>query len=140
MRFNWNTYEPPKPRKMEGVAIKQKTLVELVAYIDWTPFFHTWSLAGKYPDIFKNDVVGVEATRLFDDANISLRQLVENEELEAHGIAQFWPANQSGDDIIIWQDNARSCPIVELNHLRQQHANERANLCLSRLYRSLSSR
>lgn len=131
LRFDWNTYEPPKPRKMEGVAIKQKTLAELVSYIDWTPFFHTWSLAGKYPDIFKNDVVGVEATRLFDDANISLHQLVENEELEAHGVAQFWPANQSGDDIIIWQDDTRSCPIVELNHLRQQHANERANLCLS---------
>ena len=111
-------------------------LGELAKYIDWTPFFQTWELAGPYPAILTDDKVGKAATELFNDAQKMLAKIIEGQWLQASAVIGFWPANQSPDnedDIVIYGDKARKFPIQTLHTLRQQMAREggRPNLALS---------
>ncbi|GIS69423.1 MAG: hypothetical protein CM1200mP9_02440 [Gammaproteobacteria bacterium] len=103
----------------------------LVNYIDWTPFFRTWELAGKYPEILEDQTVGAAATDLFRDAQTMLDQIVEGSWLSANGVIGFWPANRVGDDIQLWHDASRNHPPVVLHQLRQQNASLETCLCLS---------
>jgi 5-methyltetrahydrofolate--homocysteine methyltransferase len=107
-------------------------LSELVDYIDWTPFFLTWSLAGKYPRILDDEVVGEEAQRLYSDAKGLLQDLIENGELKAKGVVGIFPANRVEDDIEVYQDEKRIEVAYVCHHLRQQtHKDKGVNGCLS---------
>jgi 5-methyltetrahydrofolate--homocysteine methyltransferase len=96
------------------------SLEELVPYIDWTPFFHTWELRGSYPKIFNDKYVGVEAKKLFDDAQELLRKVVTEKLFTAKGVIGFWPANSVGDDIEIYTDESRKAVLTRIHTLRQQ--------------------
>ena len=122
-KFNldWNNYTPPKPKKLGVEVLKDYPLEEVRKYIDWTPFFITWSLAGKFPAILKDSVVGVEATRLFADAQAMLDKLIGEKLLTANGVIGFWPAAQINDeDVEVYADESRQTVIQNLHHLRQQ--------------------
>ena len=119
--MDWSTYTPPVPDK---IGIQEKIpfpLDELVPYIDWTPFFSSWELAGKYPDILTDAVVGEEATKLFVEANAMLKKIVDEKWLEARAVWGVFPANQgTEDDIIIYDDEERTTEKMRLQCLRQQ--------------------
>ena len=119
--MDWAIYTPPVPKKG---GIQEKIpfpLEELVPYIDWTPFFSSWELAGKYPDILKDAVVGEEATKLFAEANAMLKKIVDEKWLEARAVWGVFPANQgTEDDIIIYADEERTTEKMRLQCLRQQ--------------------
>ncbi len=119
--MDWSTYTPPVPKKG---GIQEKIpfpLDELVPYIDWTPFFSSWELAGKYPDILTDAVVGEEATKLFVEANAMLKKIVDEKWLEARAVWGVFPANQgTEDDIIIYDDEERTTEKMRLQCLRQQ--------------------
>jgi 5-methyltetrahydrofolate--homocysteine methyltransferase len=119
--MDWSTYTPPVPDK---IGIQEKIpfpLEELVPYIDWTPFFSSWELAGKYPDILTDAVVGEEATKLFVEANAMLNKIVDENWLEARAVWGIFPANQgTEDDIIIYADEERTTEKMRLQCLRQQ--------------------
>jgi 5-methyltetrahydrofolate--homocysteine methyltransferase len=101
-------------------------------YIDWTPFFLTWSLAGKYPRILQDEVVGKEAQSLFNDAQALLNELCANELLQAKGVMGIFPANSVGDDIEVYQDENRQQSQFVAHHLRQQTEKTNGpNYCLS---------
>ena len=109
-------------------------LDDLVERIDWTPFFRSWELAGKYPAILSDEVVGEEASKLFNDAKVMLQKIVAEKWLTAKAVIGFFPANQVGyDDIELYSDNQRNTVHMTLHHLRQQMArnNQQANYCLS---------
>ena len=131
--YDWKNYTPPKPAFLGLKVFEDYSLEELSAYIDWTPFFHTWELAGKYPKILKDEVVGVEATKLFEDAQRMLKKIIDEKWLTARAVIGFFPANSVGDDIELYLDDERKEVQVVLHHLRQQLAKtkERPNLCLS---------
>ncbi|MDT3404137.1 methionine synthase [Mucilaginibacter terrae] len=95
-------------------------LKELVPYIDWTPFFHTWELRGSYPKILTDKNVGVEATKLFDDAKALLNKVIDENLLQANGVIGFWPANSVGDDIELYADESRTQLLTRIHTLRQQ--------------------
>jgi 5-methyltetrahydrofolate--homocysteine methyltransferase len=129
--FDWAQYIPPVPKKL-GVSAFAVPLSELRDYIDWTPFFLTWSLAGKYPRILGDEVVGVEASKLFEDAKTMLDELCANGQLLAKGVMGIFPANRVDDDIEIYADNSRAEVINVAHHLRQQTEKPKgANNCLS---------
>ena len=119
--MDWAIYTPPVPDK---IGIQEKIpfpLEELIPYIDWTPFFSSWELAGKYPDILKDAVVGEEATKLFVEANAMLKKIVDEKWLEARAVWGIFPANQgTEDDIIIYADEERTTEKMRLQCLRQQ--------------------
>lgn len=130
-KFDWDNYQPPVPNKL-GVTAVSVGLAELVDYIDWTPFFLTWSLAGKYPRILQDEVVGKEAQNLFDDAQVMLKTLCNNPKLKATGVIGIFPANRVQDDIQIFTDESRSEVAHVAHHLRQQTEKPKgANNCLS---------
>ncbi|MGZ8243907.1 methionine synthase [Methylomagnum sp.] len=117
---DWVHYTPPKPiftglRVFDGYPLR-----ELVEYIDWTPFFHTWELAGSYPKIFNDEVVGEQARQLFADANAMLETLVEENWLKARAVIGFFPAARVGDDVVVYADETRAQTLAVLHHLRQQ--------------------
>lgn len=128
-QFNEQTIVAPK---QTGVYhIKDYDLNELRQVIDWTPFFQTWELAGKYPKILTDEVVGVEATKLFNDANAMLDKIIEEKWLSANASYGILPANSHGDDITVYNHEGNT---VETFHfLRQQRkmSNKVPNLCLS---------
>ena len=118
--IDWKGYTPPKP-KISGVHVVQNLALEnLVPYIDWTPYFHTWELRGTYPSIFDNKYVGVEAKKVFDDAQRMLQTIVDKKLLTANGVIGFWPANSVGDDIEIYTDDSRTEVLTTIHTLRQQ--------------------
>ncbi|MBU2977991.1 methionine synthase [Alteromonas sp. C1M14] len=125
------TAVPVKPKKL-GVTPVSVDLGVLRKYIDWTPFFLTWSLAGKYPRILNDDVVGEQAKELFADANAMLDDIIEHGGLEAKGVMGLFPANREGDDIEIYLDESRTELAGVSHHLRQQTLKEKfANYCLA---------
>jgi 5-methyltetrahydrofolate--homocysteine methyltransferase len=129
--IDWGNYTPPTPKEL-GVQAVDVCLSELVDYIDWTPFFLTWSLAGKYPRILDDEVVGEEAQRLYSDAKGLLQDLIENGELKAKGVVGIFPANRVEDDIEVYQDEKRIEVAYVCHHLRQQtHKDKGVNGCLS---------
>lgn len=117
---DWMDYVPPKPTFFGTKVFNNFSFEELEPYIDWTPFFHTWELRGRYPRILTDKVVGVEATKLFDDAKKMLRNLVDNNLLTANGVIGFWPANNIGDDIELYTDDSRTEVLTRIHTLRQQ--------------------
>ena len=108
-------------------------MAELAQYIDWTPFFATWELYGKYPAILTDSVVGEEATKVFADAHAMLKQLIDEKWLQANAVIGLWPANSVGDDIEIYTDETRTQVLETVHNLRQQNkkAAGQANYCLS---------
>ena len=114
--------EPPvRPKSTGTFAYRNYPLEKLVPYIDWTPFFMAWELAGKYPAILTDKVVGVEATRLHNDALKMLDRIVKEQWLQAHGVAAIWPANTvDDDDIELYADATRSKVVGRFQTMRQQ--------------------
>ena len=132
-KFDWSNYTPPKPSFLGIKVFEDYSLQELIENIDWTPFFRTWELSGKYPKILEDEVVGEEATKLFADAKAMLRQIVDEGWLQARAVIGFFPANSNGDDIELYADDERTEVQTVLHHLRQQLAKtaENPNWCLS---------
>ncbi len=131
--IDWNGYQPPKP-KVSGVqVIDDIPLTELVEFIDWTPFFQAWELAGRYPRILDDEIVGEEATKLFADAQALLKEIVDNKLLQAKAVYGFYPANSREDDIVLYRDEARTQELMTLHHLRQQNEKPpgKPNQCLA---------
>ncbi|MDX2204079.1 MAG: methionine synthase [Hyphomicrobiaceae bacterium] len=134
--IDWKAHRPVRPSFLGPRAFASYELAELVPYIDWTPFFQTWELSGRYPRILEDNVVGPEAKRLFADAQRLLARIVEERWFAASAAIGFWPANAQGDDIVLFADDAREKPLAILHTLRQQMAREnareaRANIALS---------
>ncbi|MEQ8927371.1 MAG: methionine synthase [Fulvivirga sp.] len=114
LKIDWEHYQPKKP-SFEGVKVfKNYPLDEIRKYIDWTPYFQTWMLKGKYPQIFENQTIGKEAKKLFEDANDMLDWIIENKSLTAEAVIGFWEAVADGDDIKLIKENKY------LHCLRQQ--------------------
>ena len=130
---DWENYTPPVPAFLGIKVFDDYSLEELSHYIDWTPFFHAWELAGKYPKILNDDIIGEEATRLFEDAQEMLKKIVDEKWLQARAVIGFFPANSVGDDIELYTDDERTEVKTVLHHLRQQMAkpSDRPNSCIS---------
>ena len=119
-KLDWENYKPAVPNQLGIQVINNMSISVLREYIDWTPFFMTWGLAGKYPRILKDEVVGEEATRLFADALAMLDTVEAAGEISASGIVGIFPANSVGDDIEIYTDETRAEVLQVSNQLRQQ--------------------
>ncbi|MCQ4258223.1 methionine synthase [Stutzerimonas stutzeri] len=118
-KFDWTEYSPVQPTFTGRKVLEDIDLRTLVDYIDWTPFFISWDLAGKYPRILEDEIVGEAATSLFNDAQAMLNKLVDEKLIKARAVFGFWPANQvDEDDIQVYGDNGES--LATLHHLRQQ--------------------
>jgi 5-methyltetrahydrofolate--homocysteine methyltransferase len=117
---DWETVDIPTPSFTGVRAITQQPLEQLVPFIDWTPFFHTWELRGRYPTIFDDPSVGPKAKELFDDARRLLEDIVKNKRLTARAVYGFFPANAVGDDIEVYLDESRAKIITTFHTLRQQ--------------------
>ena len=119
--LDWADYSPPKPKFIGRRVFKNYDLSELAACIDWAPFFQTWDLAGKFPDILQDEVVGAEATRVFDDGKRLLQRAIEGRWLQASGAVCLLPANTVDDDTIeIYADESRSRVLMRWCPLRLQ--------------------
>ncbi|HKR53586.1 MAG TPA: methionine synthase [Chthoniobacterales bacterium] len=138
--IDWSVYQPPKPdllglqvfstsdssrqaaeaNRLADCTGQTIALETLISFIDWSPFFHTWELRGRYPAIFDDAAIGKQARELFDDAQELLAKIVNQDLLQARGVIGFWPANAIGDDVELFTDEARSCRLTTLNFLRQQ--------------------
>ncbi|MFI3188895.1 MAG: vitamin B12 dependent-methionine synthase activation domain-containing protein, partial [Methylococcales bacterium] len=132
-KYEWAMLTPVKPSFLGIKVIDNLPMVTLVDYIDWTPFFQTWEMAGSYPKILDDKVVGVEARTLFADAQTMLKKIVSENWLQARAVVGFFPAASEGDDVIVYTDESRSQVRETLQHLRQQNikAPGRPNYCLS---------
>jgi 5-methyltetrahydrofolate--homocysteine methyltransferase len=117
---DWNSVRIDKPSFLGLRTLDNHPLEQLLSYIDWSPFFATWELRGKYPRILDDPDVGTEARKLFDDAGRLLVQIVAEERLEARGVYGFWPAASDGDDILLYTDESRSEELTRFHLLRQQ--------------------
>ncbi len=133
VQINWETSEMRKPKVVGNQYFVEYDLVELAKYIDWTPFFQTWELAGKFPAILEDEVVGKQATDLFADAKKMLNRILNEKLLKASGVIGFYPANSVGDDIEVYTDETRTTVWKKLCHLRQQNqkAKNLPNFCLA---------
>ncbi len=121
LKLDWSgTYLPPKPTFLGTRTLADYPIAELADFIDWTPFFQTWELSGKYPAILDNAKFGQVARSLFDDARAMLDKIVAERWFTASAAFGFWPANAQGDDIAVYADEARAAPIATLHSLRQQ--------------------
>lgn len=121
MRLDWKDYQPPKPN-FTGVKVFDEVSIEsLSQYIDWTPFFSSWQLAGKFPAILEDEVVGEEAQKLYNDARSMLRRIIDEQWLTARAVIGLFPANAiTDDDLAIYEDDSRTEVKAILHHLRQQ--------------------
>jgi 5-methyltetrahydrofolate--homocysteine methyltransferase len=134
LKLNWSGNEvPQRPAFIGTKVLADYSIAELVPYIDWTPFFATWELVGKYPTILDDATVGQAARSLFEDAQEMLRRIADERWFRAAAVVGFWPANSEGDDILVYGDEARAKPIAVLHTLRQQlpRREGRANLALA---------
>ena len=132
-KFKWGNYQPVKPSFLGIKVIDHFPMETLVWYIDWSPFFQTWEMAGSYPKILDDNVIGIEARKLFEDAQTMLKKIVTEQWLSACAVIGFFPANSDGDDVAVYTDETRNQKIETLHHLRQQNikAPGRPNFCLS---------
>jgi 5-methyltetrahydrofolate--homocysteine methyltransferase len=132
--INWDVYEPKVPKKLGISVFESVDLNELVRYIDWTPFFKTWDMHGRFPEILTDKVVGVEASKLHQDALTLLQEIVDKKLLTAKAVVGLFPANTvDDDDIEIYSDDQRSRVLMRTHHLRQQFEKPpgRHNFCLA---------
>jgi 5-methyltetrahydrofolate--homocysteine methyltransferase len=134
LRLDWAASgAAPRPAFTGTHVLEDYPVAELIDYIDWSPFFAAWELAGKFPAILDDAKVGAAARNLYEDAQAMLRQAVDERWLRAEAAVGFWPANADGDDIAVFADEARKAPIAMLHTLRQQLTRRegRANLALA---------
>ncbi|MGH8786828.1 MAG: methionine synthase [Cupriavidus necator] len=136
--IDWSTYVPPKPKFIGRRVFRNYDLAELANYIDWGPFFQTWDLAGKFPDILNDEIVGESARRVFSDGKAMLSRLIQGRWLTANGVIALLPANTvNDDDIEIYTDETRSKVALTWHNLRQQSERpvvdgvRRPNRCLA---------
>ena len=123
--IDWSGYQPPKPKFIGRRVFKNFDLGELARYIDWGPFFQTWDLAGPFPKILKDEVVGTEAVRVYADGQRMLKRLVDGRWLTASAVMGFWPANSvNDDDIALYTDDSRSEVAMTWYGMRQQTVKE----------------
>jgi 5-methyltetrahydrofolate--homocysteine methyltransferase len=122
--IDWKAYKPVKPQFFGPRAFPDYDLKDLVPCIDWTPFFSTWELTGRYPAILNDNKVGAEAKKLFADAQALLKKIVDGKWLTAQAVIGFWPANSVGDDIEVYTGEPRHSKLAMLHTLRQQIARD----------------
>jgi 5-methyltetrahydrofolate--homocysteine methyltransferase len=115
---NWDVYTPPVPHFVGVKVFENYSLQELANYIDWTPFFQTWELAGRYPAILTDEVVGTEATSLFNDAKAMLQKIIAENWIQANGVIGIFEANSIGDDVEVYEQGKLK---TTLHSLRQQN-------------------
>lgn len=132
-RVDWQSYTPPRPKKMGIQEFTNYPLREVADHIDWTPFFQTWELAGRYPAILNDNVVGKAANDLFVDAQNMLSRIIDENWLEAAAVVGLFPAHRVGDDVEIFVDTDQDTPSHRLHFLRQQMVkpSDRFNQCLA---------
>ena len=119
-KTDWDNYSPPKPSFLGTKTLTDYPLENLRDFIDWTPFFATWELKGRYPAILENVVFGEAARDLFRDANAMLDQMISEKWVSANAVFGFWPAQQNGDDVKVFTDESRSETHAHFHGLRQQ--------------------
>ncbi|MDG2271104.1 MAG: methionine synthase [Halioglobus sp.] len=121
LQLDWESYQPPRPAFIGTRIYDNFPLADLVETIDWTPFFITWELAGKFPKILDDKIVGEQARELYQDAQAMLTRIVDENLLVAKAVVGFWPCARTGpDDLTVFSDEQRSEVIANLHHLRQQ--------------------
>ena len=133
---DWTQYVPPKPKRPGVQVFREYPLGEIAEVIDWTPFFQTWELAGRFPKILQDPVVGEAARNLFNDAQAMLERIIDERWLTANAVVGLFPANRvNGDDIAIYTDESRTDAVMTLHCLRQQMVKpaDRFNLSLADL-------
>ncbi|HZH84064.1 MAG TPA: methionine synthase, partial [Phototrophicaceae bacterium] len=123
LRTDWDEQQIAVPKFIGCHVLRDFPLEELVPYIDWSPFFHTWEMRGRYPDVLHDTVRGPAARELFANAQELLREIIDKKLLTAHGVYGFYPANSEDDDIILYSDPARIETLTRLHTLRQQKVN-----------------
>ncbi|HMF16819.1 MAG TPA: methionine synthase, partial [Gemmataceae bacterium] len=123
-QIDWPSAELPKPAFLGTKVLRDIPLADIVPYIDWSPFFMTWEMKGKYPAILKDPVLGKEATDLFATAKLLLQKITREKLLAVHAVYGFFPANSDGDDIVVFKDEARNTELVRFRMLRQQWERE----------------
>ncbi|TWT05055.1 methionine synthase [Reyranella sp. CPCC 100927] len=133
LKIEWNGHKTPRPSFIGTNAFSDYPLEDLIERIDWTPFFRSWELAGNYPKILEDPVVGESARQLYDDARRMLDRIVAEKWLVAKGAIGFWPCRREGDDVVLYEDEARAKELSRLFFLRQQidKREGRANMCLA---------
>jgi 5-methyltetrahydrofolate--homocysteine methyltransferase len=131
--IDWSDYVPPTPSFLGTRTFAPYDLAELARHIDWSPFFASWELIGRYPAILEDDVVGAAARDLFADAQVMLKQIIAEKWFEARGVVGFWAANADGDDVVLYTDEKRDTELARLHSLRQQmsKAEGRGNVALA---------
>ncbi|MFY0578473.1 methionine synthase [Cystobacter fuscus] len=131
--YDWAQVDIPRPEFLGTRVFDDVPLAEVVPFIDWGPFFNAWELYGAFPRILEDAVVGTEARKLYDDARVMLKRIVEEKRFTARAVLGFWPCNSVGDDVELYTDEARSKVLGTLRMLRQQAEKppEQAHLCLA---------
>ncbi len=129
----WPEFSPPNPRVLGLRSFDDYSLADIAGYIDWSPFFQAWELAGSYPKILDDEIVGKHARHLFDEARNMLDRIVKGKWLQARAVLGFFPANSQGDDVLIYTEETRTETRTVLHHLRQQNIKPpgQPNYCLS---------
>lgn len=130
-KTDWATYTPPVPTFLGVKTLLNYPIEKIAARIDWTPFFATWQLNGLYPEIFNDPDIGVEAKRLFDDAQALLKRMIDGRWVTANAAFGFWPAARVVDDVEVYTDESRAEVLAKFPFIRQQmrKQNDRPNLC-----------
>ncbi len=134
LSLDWAGYQPPEPGFLGVRAFRAYDLKTLAEYIDWTPFFQTWELSGRFPEILDDPRQGEAARQLYADAQAMLHKIIAEDLLEARAVVGFWPANSDGDDIELYTDESRTTHLATLHTLRQQmsrRGSDRANVALA---------
>jgi 5-methyltetrahydrofolate--homocysteine methyltransferase len=133
LMIDWSSYQPPKPTFTGARVFRSYDVGELVPYIDWTPFFQTWELKGRFPAILDDEKQGEAARQLWDDAQGMLKQLVDERWFNPKAVIGFWPANTVGDDVRLFTGESRTEQLATFHGLRQQLSKRdgKPNLCLS---------
>jgi len=140
-KIDWASYDPPKPSFLGTKVFETWDLAELSRYIDWTPFFQTWELKGRYPKILEDEKQGPAARQLFEDAQAMLAKIIDEKWFAPKAVIGFWPANAAGDDIRLFTDEGRGQELATFFTLRQQLAKRdgKANVALSDFVAPLDS-
>ena len=133
LKLDWSAYRPATPSYFGARVFEWNDLADLARYIDWTPFFQTWELKGRYPALLDDPEQGAAARSLFDDAQAMLRRIIDERWFRPKAVVGFWPATAIGDDIELFADDSRAAPIATLYTLRQQLARRdgRPNVALA---------
>jgi 5-methyltetrahydrofolate--homocysteine methyltransferase len=131
--MDYSNYTPVAPKTPGITVFEDYPLEDILPFIDWTPFFQSWQLFGKYPAILDDEKVGLEARKLFDDAQAMLKTMVEEKWVKASGVIGFWPAASIDDDIRVFTDEKRQSVLTTLHHIRQQmpRSGGKPNQCLA---------